>query len=218
LRDFWIPWKLFIFPIVQFGAFVFSWSASNFLVVNLTQSQVFAAPPYNFGAQSVGFTNFAVYAGALFAIATAGKFSDWVAMRQTIRNNGIREPEMRLLALVPYTVLLFLGSLIVALGYEYQWPWEVIVIIGYTFIGAQGSSLSFELLSDVLFTAIPAMAMTYAIDSYKPIAGVRSLSKFHLTKIRNFWSARRSTKMYGDTVSPSLLPPGFSRMALLLLS
>lgn len=140
LRDFWIPWKVFAFPIVEFAAFVFSWSASNFLVVNLTQSQVFAAPPYNFGAQSVGFTNFAVYAGSLIAIATAGPFSDWVAMRQTIRNNGIREPEMRLLALVPYTVLLFLGSLIIALGYEYQWPWPVIVVIGYTFIGIQVSN------------------------------------------------------------------------------
>jgi MFS family permease len=131
LRDFWIPWKLFAFPIVQFAAFVFSWSASNFLVVNLTQSQVFAAPPYNFSAQSVGFTNFAVYAGALFGLITAGPLSDWIAMRQTIRNNGIREPEMRLLTLIPYTVLLFLGSLIVALGYQYQWPWEVIVIVGY---------------------------------------------------------------------------------------
>jgi MFS family permease len=169
IRDFWIPWKLFIYPIVQFASFVFSWSASNFLVVNLTQSQVFAAPPYNFSPQNVGFTNFAVFAGALFALATAGPFSDWVAMRQTIRNNGIREPEMRLLALIPYTVLLFLGSLIVALGYEYQWPWEVIVIVGYfplspktnvryTFIGVQ-------------VTAIPAMAMTYTIDSYRPIAG-----------------------------------------------
>lgn len=158
IRDFWIPWKLFIFPIVQYAAFVFSWSASNFLVLNLTQSQVFAAPPYNFSAQSVGFTNFAVFAGALFGLLTAGPLSDWVAMRQTIKNNGIREPEMRLLALIPYTILLFIGSLIVALGYEYQWPWPVIIVIGYTFIGCQ-------------VTAIPAMAMTYTIDSYRPIAG-----------------------------------------------
>lgn len=131
LRDFWIPWKLFAFPIIQFASFVFSWSASNFLVLNLTQTQVFAAPPYNFSNQSIGFTNFAVFAGALVGLVTAGPLSDWVAMRMTIRNNGIREPEMRLLALIPYTILLFLGSLIVALGYEYQWPWPVMIVIGY---------------------------------------------------------------------------------------
>jgi hypothetical protein len=141
IRDLWIPWKLFVFPIVQFSSFVFSWSASNFLVLNLTQTQVFAAPPYNFSPQSVGFTNFAVFAGALFGLLTSGPFSDWIAMRQTIRNNGIREPEMRLLALIPYTLLLFLGSLIVALGYEYQWPWPVIIIVGYSFIGCQVTAI-----------------------------------------------------------------------------
>jgi MFS family permease len=133
IRDFWIPWKLFVFPIIQFAAFVFSWCASNFLALNLTQTQVFAAPPYNFSSQSIGFTNFAIFAGALFGLTTAGPLSDWVAMRQTIRNNGIREPEMRLLALIPYTVLLFLGSLISSLGYEYKWPWPVIICIGYAF-------------------------------------------------------------------------------------
>jgi MFS family permease len=158
IRDFWIPWKLFAFPIVQFAAFVFSWSASNFLVLNLTQTQVFEAPPYNFSPQSIGFTNFAIFAGAIVGLLTAGPLSDWVAMRLTIRNNGIREPEMRLMALIPYTILLFLGSLIVSLGYEYVWPWPVIIVIGYSFIGCQ-------------VTAIPAIAMAYAIDSYKPIAG-----------------------------------------------
>lgn len=158
IRDFWIPWKLFAFPIIQFASFVFSWSASNFLVLNLTQTQVFGAPPYNFSPQNIGFTNFAVFAGAIFGLLTAGPLSDWIAMRQTIRNNGIREPEMRLLALIPYTVMLLIGSLIAALGYQYQWPWPVIIVIGYSFVGCQ-------------VTAIPAIAMAYAIDSYKPIAG-----------------------------------------------
>lgn len=52
--DLWIPWKLFAFPIVEFAAFVVSWSCSSFLTLNLTQSQAFAAPPYNFKPQSIG--------------------------------------------------------------------------------------------------------------------------------------------------------------------
>jgi MFS family permease len=52
--DLWIPWKLFAFPIVEFASFVVSWSCSSFLTLNLTQSQAFAAPPYNFKAQSIG--------------------------------------------------------------------------------------------------------------------------------------------------------------------
>lgn len=52
--DLWIPWKLFAFPIVEFASFVVSWSCSSFLTLNLTQSQAFAAPPYNFKPQSIG--------------------------------------------------------------------------------------------------------------------------------------------------------------------
>ena len=54
LLDLWIHWKLFAFPIVEFASFVVSWSCSSFLTLNLTQSQAFAAPPYNFSSQSIG--------------------------------------------------------------------------------------------------------------------------------------------------------------------
>lgn len=49
-----IPWKLFALPIVEFAGFVVSWSAGCLLVVNLTQSQNFAAPPYNYNSLTIG--------------------------------------------------------------------------------------------------------------------------------------------------------------------
>lgn len=52
--DLWVPWKLFAFPIVEFASFVVSWSCSSFLTINLTQTQAFAAPPYNWSSQSIG--------------------------------------------------------------------------------------------------------------------------------------------------------------------
>lgn len=99
LLDLWIPWKLFAFPIVELAAFIVSWSCSSFLTINLTQSQNFAAPPYNFNSQSIGFMNFAILVGAMIGLATAGPLSDWVSARATRRNGGIREPEMRLPAM-----------------------------------------------------------------------------------------------------------------------
>jgi hypothetical protein len=99
LLDVWIPWKLFAFPIVEFSSFVVSWSCSSLLVVNLTQSQNFAAPPYNYSSQTIGFMNFATLVGAGIGLATAGPFSDWVSARFTRKNGGIRESEMRLPAM-----------------------------------------------------------------------------------------------------------------------
>jgi len=97
--DLWIPWKLFAFPIVEFCAFVVSWSCSSFLTLNLTQAQNFAYPPYNMNSQNIGFMNFAILIGAMIGLGTAGPFSDWISARATKKNRGIREPEMRLPAM-----------------------------------------------------------------------------------------------------------------------
>lgn len=125
LLDIWIPWKLFAFPIVEFAAFVVSWSTSSFLSLNLTQSEIFAAPPYNFSPVAVGFTNWAIFMGGLIGLMTAGPLSDWISMRLTGRNRGIREPEMRLPTMIPYVLIMLLGNFIVAFGYEHQWSWKV---------------------------------------------------------------------------------------------
>ena len=125
LLDIWMPIKLFAFPIVDFASFVVSWSASSFLTVNLTQSQAFAAPPYNYTPQTIGFFNFAVVIGQILGLFTAGSLSDWISMRATRRNNGIREPEMRLPAMVPYTLIMILGNFVVGFGYQYHWDWKV---------------------------------------------------------------------------------------------
>lgn len=54
LNEILTPWKLMALPIVQFAAFVVSWSASCFLTINLTQAQNFAAPPYNYSSLTIG--------------------------------------------------------------------------------------------------------------------------------------------------------------------
>lgn len=125
LISFWTPWKLLAFPIVELAAFIVSWSASCFLTLNLTQSQVFAAPPYNFNSQTIGFFNFAILIGNFIGLATNGLLSDWVSMRATRKNKGIREPEMRLPAMIIYAIIMVIGNFVVAFGYEYKWDWRV---------------------------------------------------------------------------------------------
>jgi hypothetical protein len=123
--ELWLPWYLFTYPIVEFSSFVVSWTASSFLTLNLTQSQAFAAPPYNFSSSKIGFFNFAILVGALIGLFTAGPLSDAIAARLTKRNRGIREPEMRLVAMIPYVILMVIGNVVVAVGYQKSWDWKV---------------------------------------------------------------------------------------------
>lgn len=157
-RELWLPIYLHVFPIAEFAAFVVSWSASAFLVVNLSQTQVFAAPPYNYSSQTIGLFNLAILIGAVIGLFTSGPLSDWVASRLTAKNGGVREPEMRLVTMVPYVLIMIIGSVVTAVGYDNHWPWQAIVVVGYSCIGMQ-------------VAALPSIASTYAIDSYKPITG-----------------------------------------------
>jgi hypothetical protein len=87
-------------------------AANMLLVVQLTMSQALGSPPYLWGSQKIEFTNFALLVGSVIGTATASPLSDWVAMRATKKNGGIREPEMRLPAMVPFFLLTVLGMLV----------------------------------------------------------------------------------------------------------
>ncbi|EHK19432.1 uncharacterized protein TRIVIDRAFT_46530 [Trichoderma virens Gv29-8] len=188
LQELWLPWYLHAFPIVEFAAFVVSFSASGFLVANLTQQQFFGAPPYNFSTQAVGFTNFAIFAGSMIGLLTSGPLSDWVANYFTRRNRGIREPEMRLIAMLPYTLIMIVGLVVVGVGYSQLWSWKVIVIIGYTLLGMQ-------------VTSLPSIASTYAIDSYKPVTGAIFVA---ITINKNLWGYG-----FGKFITPWTLEIGY---------
>jgi MFS family permease len=158
LRDIVTPVYSLSFPIIAWTVFVVEASANTLLAMNLTQSPVFAAPPYHFTPGEVGFVNFAFVVGGLIGMITAGPLSDWVAKRLTVRNNDLREPEMRLWAMIPYFVAMVLGCIVIILGYHNQWPWQAIVVFGYTCIGLQ-------------VVALPTIAVAYEVDCYKPISG-----------------------------------------------
>ena len=94
------------------------------LTLNLTQSQNFAAPPYEFSPTKIGFLNFAIVIGGLLGLFTAGPLSDWISMRLTRRNRGIREPEMRLLTMIPYVIIMIIGNFVSAYGYQKKYDWK----------------------------------------------------------------------------------------------
>jgi hypothetical protein len=94
----------------------------------------------------------------LIGLVTAGPFSDWVSAKATTRNGGIREPEMRLPAMIPYVIIMIFGNVITSIGYQKHWPWPVIAVLGYSLAGIQ-------------VAALPSIASTYAVDCYKPATG-----------------------------------------------
>lgn len=158
VRDLTTPLLVFFNPIVFWSALMLAGSADLLLVFNLTQSGLFSSPAYGWSPAAVGYSNFAFFVGGVAGVVTAGPLSDWVARRATLKNNGIREPEMRLPALWPYVCFFIVAHVVGAVGYQRLWPWEAILVCGFGFSG-------------LAVTSIPTISIAYAVDCYKPISG-----------------------------------------------
>ncbi|KAK6957342.1 hypothetical protein Daesc_000126 [Daldinia eschscholtzii] len=185
-RDVVSPIKiLFCYPIVLWASLSMGFAANSLLALNLTQTQVFGAPPYFFTPDQIGYINFAFVVGAIVALVTAGPLSDWIALRRARGNGGVLEAEMRLPALVPYICANLVGMVITAVGYQRAWAWEVIVVVGYSLVGLQ-------------VVGIPAVAIAYAVDSYKTLPGeimiaatiVKNTFGFGMIFFFNDWATR----------------------------
>lgn len=203
-----MPFRLFAYPIVLWASFSFAWAASMLVIINVTQSQAFAGPPWSFSPADVGYTNFGALVGVAISLVVAGPLSDWVSGFLTRRNKGIREPEMRLWALAPFIVSCLLGGILVAVGYQHQWSWEAIVIGGYGLLGFVLPAISAISLTYAvspghfkLVFSFPIPQTTYTnseqIDSYKPVAGEILVGA---TMIKNLW-AYGMTKYFNDWIA-----------------
>ncbi|KIW12759.1 hypothetical protein PV08_07945 [Exophiala spinifera] len=158
LRDTVMPFQICYFPIVLWTGLCLTAGAAITLVWNLIQSFAFSAPPYNMNPEQVGYLNFGMAIGLVIGTLTAGPLSDWVARKLTQRNNGIWESEMRLPAILPYAVIITIGTAIAAVGLHRQWSWAIIVVFGF---GTAGMMLS----------SLPTIAIAYAVDCYRPVSG-----------------------------------------------
>lgn len=183
VRDVLSPIQIFSYPIVLWAALSMGFAANCLLALNLTESQVFAAPPYMFNPAQIGYTNFAFFVGAVVALLTAGPLSDWIALRKARRNSGVLEAEFRLLSVLPYVAACLVGMVVTAVGYQRGWRWEIIVVVGYGLVGVE-------------VVGIPAVVISYAVDSYKSLPGEIMIAA---TVVKNSFG-----------VSPILLSPVYS--------
>jgi len=95
LRPFFLP----VLPAVLWAILVFS-STIGFLVgITSNFASALSSPPYNFNTLQTSLCFIGGLVGGLLGIPAGGHYGDWIAMRATRRNDGIREPEHRLPAI-----------------------------------------------------------------------------------------------------------------------
>lgn len=153
-------WKIFIrpsltlaLPAIVWGGFVYGVQVMWLSLIATTQSEFFAAPPYNFGAAAVGDTNFSSLIGCFIGMFWGGPLSDKFVAWKARKNNGILEPEFRLWFLILPAIINSAGLLMYGLGMNAGVHWICPAGFGMGCLGfGMGSG--------------GAIVLTYALDSY----------------------------------------------------
>jgi hypothetical protein len=143
------PFILYSYPTVIWACIVYGASLGWNVILGATIAQLFA-PQYGFDAQSQGLVFISPFIGSLVGTWLCGPLADRIATYYTIKNNGIREPEMRLPACAIAAVLVFFGTLVASLTYQYNTHWMGPVVgFGILSAGAQmGATLSMSYVLD----------------------------------------------------------------------
>lgn len=102
------PLMMLVFPQVIFSFFAYGLTTSWLVVVGGVLAQLFTVAPYNFSVSGVGLVAIAPLIGAIIGAFISGPAADFVAKAMSRRNNGIYEPEFRLVIII---VTLLLGGM-----------------------------------------------------------------------------------------------------------
>lgn len=203
LKLFLRPLGLICLPPVLWAALVESVTI-GFLVAVTSNVDVAFEAAYGFQPWQVGLCFFAAVIGSIIGIPAGGHLGDVIADYFTKRNGGIRDPEMRLPAMIPSLIAAPLALVLYGAGIQHGYHW-ICPTIGLGLRKAPPSLTSLPLTirltnsSLVNFAVVQGtnIALVYVIDAYRPVAGeitlavmgFKSMFGFLLSFYTNQWTA-----------------------------
>ncbi|KAK5135334.1 hypothetical protein LTR08_005438 [Meristemomyces frigidus] len=156
LHTFIRPFVLIAYPTVAWSSLIYGLSLSWNVILGATTAQLFAPPPYEFDSSAQGLVFLSPLIGSLVGSYICGPFADTVANYYTKKNDGVREPEMRLPTCAIAAVITFIGAVVAGVTYNYRTHWAG-PIVGYGILSA-GAQMG------------ATLAMTYSLDCHKELS------------------------------------------------
>ncbi|KAJ5537758.1 hypothetical protein N7494_007237 [Penicillium frequentans] len=181
------PFILMAYPTVLWSSLIYGMSLSWNVILGIIVAQLFSPPPYYFTSGSQGLVFLSPLVGSLLGTYLCGPLADRTATWFTARNNGVREPEMRLPTCIMAAFLTFLGALISGLTYNVKTHWAGPIIgFGVLSAGAQmGATLAIsysldchkELSAEIMVTisclkSLVAWIWTWCINDWLSASGI----------------------------------------------
>lgn len=162
-KDKWIhvmirPFILYAYPAVLWSSMVYALAVGWLIVLSESVAHIYRdRESYNFTALQVGLVYISPFVGGVLGTAVAGKISDIVVRFMARKNDGVYEPEYRLVMAIPITLATTVGLMGFGWSAEEKDNWIVpTVFFGIISFGCSLASTT---------------AVTFVVDSYRVYAG-----------------------------------------------
>lgn len=152
------PFILFTYPAILWSTLVYSLSIGWLIVLSESVSSIYRnKATYNFSPLGTGLVYISPFIGGVLGTIVAGKVSDIIVRFMSRRNDGIYEPEFRLVMALPVAFSTCIGLM----GFGWSAAEKDNWIVPTVFFGiiSFGCSLG------------STTAITFAVDSYRQYAG-----------------------------------------------
>ncbi|KAL4916437.1 major facilitator superfamily domain-containing protein [Aspergillus aurantiobrunneus] len=151
--------ELLLFPNVFWAMCLNGLTIGTNIAIGTTYANLLHAPPYNWPNKSASYVNCGQIVVAIAALPLLGHGSDYMVRYFAKRNNGVHEPETRIIPLIfPIIVGTFTAAIYGQAGQfpeQYHWFVYVWTVAAYYFC----------------FVGANIVAITYLLDSYPARAG-----------------------------------------------
>jgi hypothetical protein len=152
------PFVLYLYPSILWSAMVYSLSVGWLIVLSESVAVVYKdRSSYNFTSIQTGLVYISPFIGGILGTAVAGKVSDVIVRFMARRNDGVYEPEFRLIMAIPIAITSVIGLMGFGWSAEERNMWFVpTFFFGVISFGCSLGSTT---------------AITFAVDSYRQYAG-----------------------------------------------
>jgi MFS family permease len=142
------PFPLFAHPAVLWACIIQGAMIGWTVFIGIILAAIFLGPPLYWNEVNTGYAYTGAFIGAIVGFLIAGALADVSAKWMTKKNNGIYEPEFRIILVIPQLIFgcagLFLFSVTAARLVDYPWVLPVLAFgmqVGGMVIGAVAASL-----------------------------------------------------------------------------
>ncbi|KAF8863362.1 MFS general substrate transporter [Acephala macrosclerotiorum] len=142
------PFPLFAHPAILWACLIQGTMIGWTVFIGIILAAIFLGPPLFWDEVNTGYAYTGAFIGAIIGFLIAGILADWSARYMTRKNNGIYEPEFRIILVIPQLIFgcagLYLFGVTSATLTHYSWVLPVFAFgleVGGMVIGAVASSL-----------------------------------------------------------------------------